>query len=65
MSNYPAGVTDADIDFHFGDDGADEPDAHGNNHDDDDEPEWLDHRGLSADDAHDMDMALVAEGWRG
>lgn len=36
MSNYPPGVTDADIDYHFGD--RDEPDAYGENFDDN-EPE--------------------------
>lgn len=64
MSNYPPGVSVVDIDEHFGDHGTDEPDAYGDNYEDD-EPDELDYRGLNADDARDIDMHLAAEGWDG
>jgi len=56
MSNYPAGVTDADIDFYFGD--SLEERAEQDGYDDEDE---RDYRGYSPDDARDMDRAMAEE----
>lgn len=58
MSNYPAGVTDADIDFYFGDSLEERAEQDGYDFDEEDD---RDYRGYSPDDARDIDRAMAEE----